>query len=310
MSSPVPEFEERTLMQHLLGQLPEADQERLDALAVTEDTVAARLRDAENDLVDAYVRGDLEGEDLERFKSHYLTSTRRRRKVLFAESLMKLERDQGNVTPLPIPAPRPRSAIRWLPWAAAIALTVAAATALLDDLRMRQRLLGTNAQIEALSSRLDRRDGDLNAAETNTRSLKAQVQRLENAVADLKDAAANTRPVLVRVASFLLAAPMRSIEAPPLLNVGSDVEQISVRLSLDDAEFPQYRVTLMARGKNTPLWQSPNLAPLKGKQGPALNIVLPAERMKSGSYRFDVAGIGQGHIEPAGSYPFNVNYED
>ena len=297
-------------MQYLLGQLPEADQERVDSLAVSEDTVAARLCDAENDLVDAYVRGELEGEDLERFKSHYLTSTRRRRKVLFAESLMKLERDRDNVTPLPISARKPRPAIRWLPWAAAITLTVAAAIVLLDDLRIRQRFLGTGAQIEALSSRLDKRDEDLKAAETNTGSLEAQVQRLENAVADLKNAAGNSRPVLVRVASFLLAAPMRGIETPPLFNVGSDVEQVSVRLSLDDAEFPQYRVTLMARGNNTPLWQSPNLAPLKGKQGPALNIVLPAERMKSGSYRFDVAGIGQGHIEPAGSYPFNVNYED
>jgi hypothetical protein len=95
-----------------------------------------------------------------------------------------------------------------------------------------------------------------------------------------------------------------------LFNVESEVEQVSVTLALEDAEFPRYRIKLFKRGSETPLWQSQNLTPEKRKHGPALNITVPAERLKTGSYRLDVAGIGQDRTEPVGTYTFNVNHED
>src|SRR5580765_7610112 len=83
-----PQYDDRLLTQYLLGALPEAEESRLDELSIADDDFAARLVSMENDLVDAYVRGELSGPDLERFRSHYLLSPARREKVRFAEALI------------------------------------------------------------------------------------------------------------------------------------------------------------------------------------------------------------------------------
>src|SRR5215471_6935099 len=76
------------MIEYLLGSLPEKEAERLDELSITDDAFVSRLNDVENDLVDAYVRGELSGEIRERFRSFYLASPKRRAKVRFAETLL------------------------------------------------------------------------------------------------------------------------------------------------------------------------------------------------------------------------------
>src|SRR5882672_565047 len=76
------------LVRYLLRLLPEDEAERLDEQSIVVDEFAARLECVENDLVDAYVSGALEGEILQRFESFYLASPRRREKVRFAERFL------------------------------------------------------------------------------------------------------------------------------------------------------------------------------------------------------------------------------
>src|SRR5437764_14399129 len=85
-----PTYNNQTINEYLLGSLPEAEAERLDELSFTDDEFAETLRAAEKDLVDAYVQGELVGTALERFKSHYLSTPRRRVKVEFAQALRLL----------------------------------------------------------------------------------------------------------------------------------------------------------------------------------------------------------------------------
>src|SRR5262245_18527299 len=75
------------ILQYLLGSLPEAETERLDELSISDDAFAAAISEAENDLIDRYVQGELHGADLERFESHYLASPLRRQRAEFATSL-------------------------------------------------------------------------------------------------------------------------------------------------------------------------------------------------------------------------------
>jgi len=317
VNSPATQFDERTLMQHLLGLLPEAEQEHLDTLSISDDAVAAGLCDVENDLVDAYVRGELAGEELDRFIGHYLTGERRRRKVLFARSFLKLEKGSGEVTPLRAPrraaAVSPRPGTRSMAWAAAILLSIAAGTAGLDDLRLRRSLSSSTAALSSLETR--RRDGmaDLKTQEAQSRALQAEVSRLEGLVTDSKSASgsvANVKPLLVRVATFLLSAPTRGVEALPVLLVPRDAEQLSVTLELEDAEFGRYRAALKSRAGQTVLWQSATLAPQTRKHGAALELDLPARRVKNGAYSFDVTGFDQGREVAVASYAFRVNREE
>jgi len=80
-------YKNESVTQYLLGALPEEEAERLDELSFTDDRFAEALSAAENELVDAYVRGELAGADLAHFKSYYLASPLRQQKVQFAEAL-------------------------------------------------------------------------------------------------------------------------------------------------------------------------------------------------------------------------------
>lgn len=59
------------LTRYLLGGLTADEQDRLGDLSITDDEFALRLRSAENELVDAYARGELSGEIVHRFRTVY-----------------------------------------------------------------------------------------------------------------------------------------------------------------------------------------------------------------------------------------------
>ena len=69
----------------LLGSLSAEETERLDELSLTDDEFAGRLQAVENELIDAYVEGELSGQTLEQFNSFYLSSPKRRERVRFAQ---------------------------------------------------------------------------------------------------------------------------------------------------------------------------------------------------------------------------------
>src|SRR5277367_1394746 len=91
-------YDDQLLIRYLLGQLPEEETERLDELSIVGDDFACRLRDVENDLVDAYASGELSGETLARFQSSYLSSHEGREKLKFAQVLLA---SQGRATAVP-----------------------------------------------------------------------------------------------------------------------------------------------------------------------------------------------------------------
>ena len=65
---------------YLVGALAEDETERLDEMSLTDDIFADRLRNVENDLADAYARGELSGalaEVSKRITSHHQDEERR-----------------------------------------------------------------------------------------------------------------------------------------------------------------------------------------------------------------------------------------
>src|SRR5215467_11468051 len=91
MSSAEPNpVEDQTAIRYLLGAATEEQTDLLDHLSVADEDFAHRLRALEDDLVDAYVRGELSGETLQRFRAFYLSSAMRREKVRFAEALLPI----------------------------------------------------------------------------------------------------------------------------------------------------------------------------------------------------------------------------
>ncbi len=69
---------------YLLGRLSDEDADPIEAMTIADDDVAWRLRAAEDDLVDAYIRGDLDAETRQQFERYYMASPRRRERVALA----------------------------------------------------------------------------------------------------------------------------------------------------------------------------------------------------------------------------------
>jgi hypothetical protein len=86
----VQETEERLMILYLLGELDEAERERVEERYQADDDFYLRLRVAEDGLLDSYAAGELSGIDLERFERAYLTNPARLRKVEANRELLDL----------------------------------------------------------------------------------------------------------------------------------------------------------------------------------------------------------------------------
>ena len=114
--------DDQLLVRYLIGSLPEDETERLDEQSIADDQFAARLSAVENDLVDAYVKGELTGDILDGFKAHYLSSRARRERVTFAGTLLRHQQSDVVAPVNTMRAGRPPAALRVIPqwaWAAA-----------------------------------------------------------------------------------------------------------------------------------------------------------------------------------------------
>lgn len=109
--------DEKTLTRFLLGDLPEAERERIEGALIFDSGLHERIAAVEFDLVDDYVRGRLAGEELARFESHYLASPPNRERVRLARELPDLQREhraqaaaarpEGATAPVADPPGRP-----------------------------------------------------------------------------------------------------------------------------------------------------------------------------------------------------------
>src|SRR5438874_12123578 len=80
------------LVRYLLGTVSREEEERLDELSIVDPQFAERLRGVEDDLADAYVRGELTESDRVRYRERYLASAHGAEGQQLAEALAARER--------------------------------------------------------------------------------------------------------------------------------------------------------------------------------------------------------------------------
>jgi anti-sigma factor RsiW len=132
------------LVRYLLGRLSGEERDRLEARLFTEEGLHVSLRATADDLIAAYLRGELVPEDRLRFESHFLASPRGRARVRFVGGVLSAVTD-----PAAAGAAGPRPSVTWRPWAAAALVLLAIGALLL--LRRRPELQST-AAIPSLAS--------------------------------------------------------------------------------------------------------------------------------------------------------------
>jgi hypothetical protein len=319
-------YDDRFLTQYLLGALPAEEAESMDVLCIADEQLATRLAAIENDLVDSYVRGELSGDDLDRFKSFYLSSTYRRQKVDFAAALLESEK-KGTGTPVAkpvatavaasdtvsaksplakpaeplLPSVVPRSPRRGWLWGgalAAAAIVLIAAYASFDNWRLRRQINDSRTQLATLDQREQQLQNQLDAQRSaNAESVK-EIERLRQSQTNLEQLTA---------VSMLLPPPTRAATRPSAITLQPGTNLAVLLLTLEAADFPQYRAVLKDPAADQALWTSGNLQPALLGDKKVVSISFPGNLLKQQNYVVELTGLpGHGAPEPIGSYPFHA----
>jgi len=284
--------DDRQLVRYVLGMLSDTDAERLDEQSIVDDEVAARLRSIENELVDAYVCGTLEGELRERFESFYLASPRRREKVKFARGFLNAMDRLSPATAATTSKPEPVSLRRRFIWlASAAGLLVACGVLLLQDVRLRRGLLDAQHDGAAVGERgreLARQLGDERAVSD---ALKKEVDRLRA-----------SRPLaLVLRPQTRSAVPVSVIAVPPGLDA------VTFELELEASDYSQYQAALKDPATNRIVWLSAVVPPVSARRTPAVAVAVPASLLRPQHYALELSGRKAGAaFDAVGSYAFQV----
>jgi hypothetical protein len=282
--------DDRLLRQYLLGAVPEVEAERLDELSVADDEFASRLRAAENDLVDAHACGELAGEDLERFRSFYLSSARRREKARFAETFRSF-----TDRPTLVSMPRARSRRPWLAVAAGLMLFAGSFLAY-QNLNLRREASQAESARAALQKRALELEGQIARDRTAGAEVQKELERLRKSPAQPKSRAS------VVFAAFLLPPPTRGAGGLTAVDLPAGAERATFELRLELDDSPAYRVALKDAGSEQVLWHSGSLKSTPLGADKVVSVSVPANLLKPRNYVLEVTAGS----ELIGAYPIRV----
>ena len=320
-------YSDELITQYLLGSLSEADTERFDEMSICDDHFADLLRAVENDLVDAYVQGELSGVKLEQFKSHYLAGPMRRAKADFSEALHSMaepnraaaiqggtllaaaenEKHRGWFSGLTFP-PKRRPALQWSMALAVLILVVIGGWLIFENQRQRQQLAQTPAEQNAVrereqESRTTPTPADTGSREVGQQRAQDQINKPERPLGQ----AQSSPSAGVSVASFVLTPQMRGAGQIQAISVPPDTGYVSMRLELEPNDFPAFRVALLNQSNDQTLWRSGQLKARVRSNVKTLDIRFSARLLTPKVYVLRVTSVkGAGVSETIGDYPFRV----
>jgi hypothetical protein len=326
-------YDDETIGRYLLGALSEEETERLDELSISDDEFAGRLSAAENDLVDAFVRGDLTGQTLELFNSFYLSSPRRSEKARFAKAFQEVAGRTAVAAEMESPGRRSQqistgekhaSGSRWLSgffsfprplllWGTACAALLIVTVGLW---LVNQRLRDQMNTVKAERAALEQRDLELQASldeERSSASLREkEIDGLRDKVAQLERR--GPEPGIVPVLSdrpytetFDLSPQTRGVPQITTLRVPSDADYVILNLELEAGDYPSYRAELKSLPDRRVVWRSGRVRARTKDDRRSLAVRFSPTVLKPQAYVLDVTGISSsGAREPAGSYSFRV----
>jgi len=292
-SSDWPQYDERLVVQYLLGSIPEEEATRLDELAFVSDEFAERLRAVEYDLVDAYVKGELSGEVLDRFQLHYLTSPARREKVKFAESLLAWSNRTPEISVRSTRSPRRRWLIPALAFAATC-LVLACGYLLYQNSRLRIQMTQTQRDHESL--------------ELRERTLERQIaeQRLAMATVPENKPAPPLQSTENAIALILLPQT-RGAGPIPAIVLSSTADRAEFRLELESGDFTGFQAELKDLATNRVLWRSGKLKEESQGDSRRVRVSVPGGLLKPQNYTLELTAIpSAGARELLSSYAFRV----
>lgn len=293
---------------YLLGELSEADQVALEDRCFLDPETFERMWEAENDLVDGYVRGRLVPADRERFERHYLASPVHQRRVSAARKLLAAADAQA-----PLVESRDEARSAWeklsdllglspVAWryamAAAAILLMAGGGWLLVE---RQRMRGELERLQAERRASEKQQQDL---ARQIEAQKAEQARLAEELAKIQTPSVTASPKSVPVSIFSFVLSPRSVRGGngQELRMPAGTTRIQLKIPVEANDSRTYQAVLKTlEGKTIQRWSA-----LKNRQGEIL-LPLPENRLPFDDYMLTLtANDAGGATEEVNRYAFRV----
>ena len=313
-------YDKRALTDYLLGSGVESEIEAFDELSITDDEFAGALESAENDLIDAYLHGELEKADLSRFQANYLASPLRREKVEFARALQVLA--EKNSAKTSIVSQTEKSASGFALWNAFSNLRLALRFGMaaifvafigvfvwvalnLNNNPIEKVKVETTASVQPVQTprpnevnpdptKLPNNSNAENSAGLNP---SPSVSPSPNPTPEPTKQTIQETP---KLATFVLLPPTRGAGNLQTISIPPAATDVAFNLPLETDEFKTFRVSLTDQAGNV-LWQSGKLSSRKS----SLNVRFPAKLLSTNIYSFSVVGTDdENAAQNIGNYSF------
>lgn len=301
--------------QFLLGLSSEADRERLEAEFFADDDAFQEMLTAEDDLIDAYVRGELAGRERKEFEKRFMTSSQGRERVQFARALAGNRAAEPEVVMLPGFFASITSQGALLRVGAAMAVLVVAggfAWLLIDRSRMNNEL----RELRAERARLTEQTAELqrvvdaerarNAGSNNLPSPKPTEEVVRNEEPRPQDRS-NTEGLISM--TFDLSPGSTRSGGGTNLPVPQKTRFIVLQLNLERPSVHNEYSASLETADGNPVWRKasfgsrPNATELERVGLPPI----PARDLPPGDYVLFLSGkISGGDFEPVASYSFRI----
>ncbi len=324
--------EEAELTQYLMGQTSEREVEQAEEAYFADDEAFEQMLIAEDELIDAYVSGEMSGEERQRFEDLFMASPRGRERVQFARSLTAvvsgaqsaaIPKEAKRTPPPPsfFAALYARGAtLRFALAALVLAAVIGLVWLLVERARMHDELRHLRDEHVALSKSVQEMEQRVAAEQRRNEELRAQLadqqavppQKTEEPVnlatrqhdnlLDKNDR--QTRPALVL--SFVLTSGLVRGGGAKTISVPPGVSSIVLRLNIEpNNSYLSYRAGLETAGGHQ-VW-SANLNKSQRLAATLTLPALPAKKLPPGDYVLLLRGKHpDGDFEDIADYSFRV----
>jgi hypothetical protein len=306
------ELDEKQLVRYLLGTASSEEEQQLEERYFSDDNYFELLMSVEDDLIDAYVRGELSGEDRQHFERRFLSSPQRRQRVVFAQTLLDTAAQRSHAeAPAVIGREKtswwrvwpgsgqiPQPVLQGFVFAGFALLAVIGSVSITQTQRLRSQL----AEVQ-----------------TEGRNLKQQVEQQRTLAQQLSEALDQERIARDRlergsskslqqtIAAFILrpgSSRSSEDERPLFIRPGTDL--VKLQLDLGTVGNGQYRVAVRT-ADDQEVWSQDGLPTRRTAGGGAVDVSLPANVLVSGDYVLTLRIVtAHGDIEDVGQYVFRV----
>lgn len=316
-------YNDQLMTQYLLDSLPADKAEYFDELSFTDDEFAAQLNAVEKDLIDAFIHGELAGENLERFNSYYLASPLRREKVEFAKAFQVYAKREMKSEEIPKTEQSKSgffSAVvnfingNKLQLGFAVGLLFLILSGLWvfsnrgkpPEIEIVTQKTPTPVETSAKpeNTNVEKEMANINQNVSSTpKPENKNVNTPENRINPTPVPTPSIAPKPV-IASFILAPPLRGGTSLQTFSIPKETDSITVQLQLEADDYSAYQVSLIDQS-NKNLWRSGKLKSVGKGENKSLNLRFSAKLLRSNIYSLVVSGIKpDGEVEIISNYSF------